>query len=135
MALCTDFTLKICCIRNYFWEFPFWFGGLQTWLLSMKMQVWSSASLNCGISQKCALDLMLLWDRLAAAAPIQSLAWELPYAMSVALKRKKKFWVSLENCIIWQWFSSLSNEMRLRYRTYNLRNLAILSKGMKNDLI
>ena len=28
--------------------------------------------------------------RLAAMAPIQSLAWELPYAAGVALKKKKK---------------------------------------------
>ena len=30
-----------------------------------------------------------LWCRLAAAAPIQPLAWELPYAMRVALKSKQ----------------------------------------------
>ena len=35
-------------------------------------------------------DLVLLWHRLAAAAPIQTLAWELPYATGVALKRKKR---------------------------------------------
>ena len=31
-----------------------------------------------------------LWHRLAAAAPIQTLAWELPYATGVSLKRKKR---------------------------------------------
>ena len=31
-----------------------------------------------------------LWSRLADAAPILSLAWELPYAAVVALKRKEK---------------------------------------------
>ena len=31
-----------------------------------------------------------LWHRLAAAAPIRPLAWELPYAAGVAQKRKKK---------------------------------------------
>ena len=35
-------------------------------------------------------DLALLWYRLVAAAPIQPLAWELPYAMGMALKRPKK---------------------------------------------
>ena len=34
--------------------------------------------------------LLWLWHRLAAAAPIQPLAWELPYATGVALKRQKK---------------------------------------------
>ena len=34
--------------------------------------------------------LLWLWCRLAAAAVIRPLAWELPYAMGVALKRKEK---------------------------------------------
>ena len=34
--------------------------------------------------------LLWLWHRLAAAALIQPLAWELPYATGVALKRKKE---------------------------------------------
>ena len=34
--------------------------------------------------------LLRLWHRLAAAASIQPLAWELPYAMGAALKSKKK---------------------------------------------
>ena len=33
---------------------------------------------------------MWLWHRLAAIAPIGPLAWEPPYAESVALKRLKK---------------------------------------------
>ena len=32
----------------------------------------------------------MLWLRLAAAAPIQLQAWELPYAAGAALKRQKK---------------------------------------------
>ena len=46
---------------------------------------------------------MLLWlrRRLAAAAPIQPLAWELPYAAGVALplrrKEKKKEGINLRN--------------------------------------
>ena len=31
-----------------------------------------------------------LWCRPAAAAPIQSLAWEIPYAAGVALKKKRR---------------------------------------------
>ena len=34
--------------------------------------------------------LLWLWCRLAAVALIQPLAWEIPYAVGVALKRKKK---------------------------------------------
>ena len=36
------------------------------------------------------LALLWLWDRPAAVALIQPLAWELPYAAPTALKRKKK---------------------------------------------
>ena len=34
--------------------------------------------------------LLWLWCNLAAVTPIQPLAWELPYAVGVSLKRKKK---------------------------------------------
>ena len=34
--------------------------------------------------------VLWLWYRLAVAAPIQPLAWELPYAIGVALKRQKE---------------------------------------------
>ena len=49
----------------------------------------SSVALSCGVSCRCSSDLSLLrlWRRPAAAAPIGPLAWELPYAMDVALKK------------------------------------------------
>ena len=40
--------------------------------------------------------LLWLWCRPAVAALIQPLAWELPYVMGVALKRKKKKKTSTE---------------------------------------
>ena len=48
--------------------------------------------MSCGVGCRCVLDLMLLWlwCRPAAKAPIQSLAWELPYASGVDVKRKEK---------------------------------------------
>ena len=48
--------------------------------------------MSCGVGQRQSSDptLLWLWCSPAALAPIQPLAWELPYAMSVALKRKKK---------------------------------------------
>ena len=48
--------------------------------------------MSCGVGFRLNLDptLLWLWCRLAAAALIQPLAWELPYAAGVALKRKKK---------------------------------------------
>ena len=35
-------------------------------------------------------ELLWLWHRLAAVAPIVPLAWEPPYATGVALKKPKK---------------------------------------------
>ena len=48
--------------------------------------------MSCGVGHRCGLDpvLLRLWHRLAAMAPIQPLAWELPYALGAALKRKRK---------------------------------------------
>ena len=67
----------------------------QTQLVSIKLQVRSLAPLSELRIQRCC-ELMLLgsgiavavvWCRLAAVASIQSLAWELPYAASEALKK------------------------------------------------
>ena len=48
--------------------------------------------MSCGVACRRSLDpaLLWLWRRLATAALIQPLAWELPYAMSGALKKTKK---------------------------------------------
>ena len=46
--------------------------------------------MSCGVGLRHTSDLALLWCRLAAAAPIQLLAWECPYAIGVAIKKKKK---------------------------------------------
>ena len=47
--------------------------------------------MSCGVGRRHGLDPMLLWlwCRLAAIAPIRSLAWKPPYAMGMALKRQK----------------------------------------------
>ena len=48
--------------------------------------------MNCGVGRRWGSDVALLWlwRRLAAAALIQPLAWEPPYAAGAALKRPKK---------------------------------------------
>ena len=48
--------------------------------------------MSCDVGHRHGLDpaLLWLWHRPAAAAPIGPLAWEPPYAASVALKRQKK---------------------------------------------
>ena len=46
--------------------------------------------MSCSVGHRCGLGLALLWlwCRLVAVALIQPLAWELPYAVGAALKRK-----------------------------------------------
>ena len=48
--------------------------------------------MSCGVGGRLDPDpvLLRLWLWLAAVAPIQPLAWELPYATDAALKRKKQ---------------------------------------------
>ena len=47
--------------------------------------------MSCGVGHRHISDLVLLWlwYRLAAAALIRPLAWELPYPMGAALKIQK----------------------------------------------
>jgi len=47
---------------------------------------------SCGVGRRHNSDatLLWLWWRLAAVAPIQALAWEIPYATGLALKKKKE---------------------------------------------
>ena len=48
----------------------------------------SGIAASCGVGHTPGLDLTLLWlcRRLAAAALIRPLAWEIPYAVGMALK-------------------------------------------------
>ena len=48
--------------------------------------------MTCGVVHRHGSDLVLLWlwCRPAAAAAIQTPAWELPYATGAAIKRQKK---------------------------------------------
>ena len=52
----------------------------------------SAVAESCSIGSRQGSDLMWLWlwCRLAAAALIQVLAWELPYAVGAALKKRLK---------------------------------------------
>ena len=48
--------------------------------------------MSCGVGRRYDSDLMWLWlwRKPAAVAPTQPLAWELPYAMGAALKKKER---------------------------------------------
>ena len=77
---------------NFSREFPLWLSGLKTLLVSMKMQVRSLVLLSGLRKLQCRLQMQLGYGITidVAVAPIRPLAWELPYARGVALKRKKK---------------------------------------------
>ena len=57
--------------------------GLSQWV--------NDLAVSCGVGHRHGLDLALLWLWPAAAALIRSLAWELPYALGVALKRQNTY--------------------------------------------
>ena len=48
--------------------------------------------MSCAVGCRCSSDLAMLWlqHKLVATAPIQPLAWKLPYAMDAALKKHKE---------------------------------------------
>ena len=47
--------------------------------------------MSCDVGCRCSLDLTLLWlwRRPVATVPVGPLAWELPYAVGVALRDKR----------------------------------------------
>ena len=66
-----------------------WECGFHPWPRSVGWR--SGVAVSCGARQRFGSDLALLWlwCRPAATGPIQSLAWEPPYATGVALKKQK----------------------------------------------
>ena len=70
----------------------------------------SSVAVSCGVGRRRGSDpaLLWLWCRKAAEAPIQPLAWELPYATGAALKRQtnkqtkeNNFYISIMVVVSW----------------------------------
>ena len=73
----------------------------RTRLVSMSMRVPSPALLvgrgsgvavSCGVGHRCGSDpeLLWLWCRPAAVAPIRPLAWELPHASGATVREKER---------------------------------------------
>ena len=60
--------------------------GLVQWVKDLELPQAATHS----IDHRWVLDLVCLWHRLAAAAPVGPLAWELPCAADMAIKRGKK---------------------------------------------
>ena len=85
-----------------------YFGPAETQLISMRTQ-FQSFTLLCWLRIQCCRELCCC--RSAAAAPIQPLAWEPPYAAGTALKSKnknKKF-VNQKEIFLWVfvWFGCI----------------------------
>ena len=59
--------------------------------------------MSCGIGCRLGSDpkLLWLWRRPAATAPIQTLAWERPYAMGAALKKTKNIYIDISTDDLW----------------------------------
>ena len=123
-------------IRNKKQGIPIMAQQKRIWLVSMRTQVQSLASLNelririavsCGIGHRCSLDMTLLWlrQRLAAIALTGPLAWEPPYA--VALKRPKK---QAKLTSIWNNAQHHLSSVKTHYNGYNHKDHTQCSRGM-----
>ena len=78
-------------------EFPLWHSR-NRYLWGCRFNPWpcsvgwgSGIAMNCSVGCMCSMDprLLWLWCRPEAISPIQSLAWNLPYAVGEAQKEKK----------------------------------------------
>ena len=83
-------------------EFPLWLSRFRT-----RCGLHEDVGLIPGLTQWVRkLVSLWLWCRPAAADPIRRLGWELPYAMGVALKRKRAVYSNpgmiLGPCSLWQ---------------------------------
>ena len=67
-------------------------AGLIPGLWSRSLGLGSGVAVSCGVGHRHSLNpaKLWLWHRMAAAALILPLAWELPYATGGVLKGKKQ---------------------------------------------
>ena len=98
-----------------------WGFGFDPWPFSVG---WGSGvAVSHGVGHRCGSDLVLLrlWCRPVATAPIWPLAWELPYAEGVALKRQRK---KEKNIIKRKWFFSNGSVITISH--------SLLAQGLHN---
>ena len=74
----------------------------------------SSIAVSCGIGHRGSSDPELLWCRPTAAALIQRLGWELPYAVDGTLKSKNKQAKTSNKCINLKFWKLTNTEERIQ---------------------
>ena len=90
----------------------------------------SGIALSCSVGQSHGSDAALLWRRPAAAAPIRTLAWELPYATHAPgppppqKKQEKKMELKKKNLGV-----NLTKEVKSLYA----KNYKTLKKETEDD--
>ena len=80
--------------------------SLRMWIRSLAsisgLRIQRCSELWCRSKMRLGSGIVLLWHRPAAAAPIQSLAWEFPHVASAALKSKEKKELPYDQAILLQ---------------------------------
>lgn len=98
-SLEAEYSASLCLITKLSYEFPLWLSSkeLDWYPLGRGFNLWpcsvgwgSQVAVDCGVGRGQGWDLALLWPwgGLAAAVPIQPLAWKPPCATGAALKKE-----------------------------------------------
>ena len=78
---------------------------------------------SCGVGHRCGSGVDVAVAQSAAAAPIQPLAWELPYVAGVAIK-KEKYWIAKTSEYIYIYIYSCEQCFILvAFSNYNILDL------------
>ena len=101
IMICSSLSSDFSVMSIYYFLFFFFFFCL---FAISRAPPAAYVAVSCSVGRRRGSDLAWLWCRPAAAALIQALAWELPYAAGVALKMQKKnyykiifLWIVQEN--------------------------------------
>ena len=99
--------------------------------------------MSCGIGCRHGWDpeMLWLWQRPAATAPTGPLAWEPPYALDVALEKKKKkkrrfihtVWESVQDVLLRKQ-SKLQNNMNNKFIIIKIIMMTIFAEAWKKCL-
>ena len=91
------------------------------------LRMWHCRKLRHSHRHSSDLILLWLWCRPTAAAPIQPLAWELPYAIGAALKRKKNLKIKNKEFSKRNALEKASNLLKIEKQNREFTSCSILS--------